>query len=102
MSAAQDNLQVLANYLTQTLSEKYEVRKPAEDYLISVEGSPNFTMLLLQLSEAEQVDITVRLAAAINFKNVVKRNWREVEDQQNKVCVTMAILEQLLQFIICI
>ncbi len=85
MSTSQDNLQTLAGYLTHTLSDKYDVRKPAEDYLISVEGSPNFTMLLLQLAEAEQVDMTVRLAAAINLKNVVKRNWRVVDDQENKV-----------------
>ncbi len=85
MAVTQDSLTALAGYLTQTLSEKYDVRKPAEDYLISVEGSPNFTMLLLQLIEAEQVEITIRLAAAINFKNVIKRNWRIVEDQENKV-----------------
>ncbi len=86
MAVTQDSLSALAGYLTQTLSVKYEVRKPAEDYLISVEGSPNFTMLLLQLIEAEQVEMTIRLAAAIDFKNVVKRNWRVVEDHENKVC----------------
>ena len=85
MEATPENLQVLVTYLTQTLSEKYEVRKPAEDYLLSVEGTQNYTMLLLRLTESEQVEMTIRLAAAINFKNVIKRNWRIVEDQANKV-----------------
>lgn len=85
MEATPENLQVLATYLTQTLSEKYDVRKPAEDYLVSVEGNQNYAMLLLQLVDSEQVDQTIRLAAVINFKNFVKRNWRIVEDQQNKV-----------------
>ena len=87
MAATPENLQVLANYLTQTLSGKYDVRKPAEEYLISLEGAQGFTMLLLQLAESEQVDLTVRLAAAINFKNVVKRNWRIIDEHDNKVGV---------------
>lgn len=87
MEATPENLQVLATYLTQTLSEKYEVRKPAEDYLQSVEGTQNYTVLLLRLAESEQVEMTVRLAAAINFKNVIKRNWRIIEEQTNKVSV---------------
>ena len=90
MEATPKNLQALAAYLTQTLSEKYEVRKPAEDYLMSVEATPNYATLLLQLTDSDQVEMHVRLAASINFKNFVKRNWRIVEDQHNKVllCVT--------------
>ena len=86
MEATPENLQALAAYLTQTLSDKYEVRKPAEDYLMSVEATPNYAMLLLQLTDSEQVEMHIRLAASINFKNFVKRNWRIVEDQPNKVC----------------
>ena len=85
MEATPENLQALAAYLTQTLSDKYEVRKPAEDYLMSVEATPNYAMLLLQLTDSEQVEMHIRLAASINFKNFVKRNWRIVEDQPNKV-----------------
>ena len=86
MEATPENLQVLAAYLTQTLSDKYEVRTPAEDYLMSVEATPNYAMLLLQLTDSEQMEMHIRLAASINFKNFVKRNWRIVEDQPNKVC----------------
>lgn len=85
MEATQKNLEVLATYLSQTLSEKYEVRKPAEDYLVSVEGTPNYAMLLLQLAESDQVELHIRLAATINFKNFVKRNWRVPEDSPNKI-----------------
>ena len=85
MEATPKNLQVVATYLSQTLSEKYEVRKPAEDYLVSIESTPNYAMLLLQLAESDQVELHVRLAATINFKNFVKRNWRVVEDSPNKI-----------------
>lgn len=85
MEATPENLQALATYLTQTLSDKYEIRKPAEDYLMSVEGTPNYAMLLLQLTDSEQVEMHIRLAASINFKNFVKRNWRIVEEKPNKV-----------------
>ena len=81
MEATPENLQVLATYLGQTLSEKYDIRKPAEDHLMSVEGAPNYAMLLLQLADGGQVENHIRLAAAINFKNFVKRNWRVVDDQ---------------------
>ncbi len=85
MEATPENLQALANYLSQTLSEKYEVRKPAEDYLMSVEGTQNYAMLLLQLCDSTEVGPHIRLAAAINFKNFVKRNWRVFDEQPNKV-----------------
>lgn len=85
MEATPENLQALAAYLTQTLSDKYEIRKPAEDYLMSVEATPNYATLLLQLTDSDQVEMHIRLAASINFKNFVKRNWRIVEDKPNKV-----------------
>lgn len=85
MEATPENLQALVGYLTQTLSDKYEIRKPAEDYLMSVEGTPNYATLLLQLTDSDQVEMHIRLAASINFKNFVKRNWRIVEDMPNEV-----------------
>lgn len=85
MEASAENMQALANYLTQTLSPEYSVRKPAEDYLMTVEKQTGYSILLLQLADSDQVDMHIRLAAAINFKNFVKRNWRVVEE--NKVGV---------------
>ena len=85
MQATPENLQALAGYLSQTLSADNNVRKPAETYLEQVEGTENYALLVLQLSDTDAVDMTVRLAAAINFKNFVKRNWRIVEDEPNKI-----------------
>ena len=86
MEATPENVQILVTYLTQTLSPDYAVRKPAEDSLMAVEKQAGYSLLLLQLVESEQVDVSVRLAAVINFKNFVKRNWRIVEND-NKVCM---------------
>ena len=85
MQATPENLQALAGYLNQTLSTEYDVRNPAEKYLEQVEGTGNYALLLLQLADTGTIDMPIRLAAAINFKNFVKRNWRVVEDEPNKV-----------------
>ena len=85
MEATPENLQILATYLTHTLSPQYEVRKQAEDYLESVEETQNYAILLLQLAESQNIESHIRLAASIAFKNFVKRNWRIVEDKQNKI-----------------
>ncbi len=84
MEATAENVQVLVAYLNQTLSPDYDVRKPAEDYLMSLEKQAGYSILLLQLADSDQVDMPARLAASINFKNFVKRNWRIVDDD-NKV-----------------
>ena len=88
MQATPENLQALAGYLSQTLSTEHEVRNPAEKYLEQVEGTENYALLLLQLANTDSVDMTIRLASAINFKNFVKRNWRVVEDEPSKVSAT--------------
>ena len=80
-----NNIQALAECLGHTLSEKYDVRKPAEDKLMQLEGGPSYGTLLMQISDGVAVDMRLRLAAAINFKNFVKRNWRIVEDQPNRI-----------------
>ena len=84
MEATPENVQVLVTYLNHTLSPDYNVRRPAEDYLMSVEKQAGYSILLLRLADSEQVDMPVRLAAAIAFKNFVKRNWRII-DNDNKV-----------------
>ena len=52
----------------------------AEKYLESVEGRGNYGLLLLTLLDNASCDMTLRIAAAVNFKNFVKRNWRIVSD----------------------
>lgn len=85
MEATPENLQALIEYLTHTLSPQYEVRKKAEDYLMSVEGTENYAMLLLRLTNTQEAGAHVRQAASISFKNFVKRNWRIIEDRPNKI-----------------
>lgn len=47
----------------------------AEKFLESVEVNQNYAILLLHLIDKETVDLTIRVAAAIAFKNLIKRNW---------------------------
>lgn len=35
----------------------------------------NYAVLLLNLIDKQDVDMTIRIAGAIAFKNYVKRNW---------------------------
>ena len=88
MQATPENLQALAGYLNQTLSTDFSVRNPAEKHLEQVEGTENYALLLLELADMDSAEMTIRLAAAINFKNFVKRNWRVVPDEPSKVSPT--------------
>lgn len=85
MEITDENLQTLSNFLQQTLSPDPAVRKPAEKFLESVEGNQNYPLLLLNLLDKANVEQPIRVSAAITFKNYVKRNWRVVEDEPNKV-----------------
>ena len=85
MEATPENTQALVAYLTHTLSSEYEVRKQAEDYLASMESTQNYPMLLLQLTDSEAVEMHIRLAASITFKNCIKRNWRISDSHANKI-----------------
>ncbi|CAG7684985.1 unnamed protein product [Allacma fusca] len=79
------NLDALANHLRQTLAPDVAIRKPAEHFLMSVETNTNYAILLLNLIARENVDLTVRVAGAITFKNFVKRNWKIEEDERDKI-----------------
>ena len=50
----------------------------AEKFLESVEGKEEYNVLLLQIVDDASADGLIRFAAAIAFKNSVKRNWRIV------------------------
>ncbi|CAL1277563.1 unnamed protein product [Larinioides sclopetarius] len=57
----------------------------AEKFLESVEANQNYPVLLLTLVDKAEVDMTIRVAGAVTFKNYVKRNWRIVIDDVNKI-----------------
>ncbi|KAH8308305.1 hypothetical protein KR059_010228 [Drosophila kikkawai] len=80
MEVTDANLQLLAGYLQQTLSADPNVRRPAEKLLESTELQQNYPVLLLNLIDKAQMDMTTRVAGAIAFKNYVKRNWAAHED----------------------
>lgn len=50
----------------------------AEKFLESVESNQNYPILLLHLVDKAEVDMHIRVSAAIMFKNYTKRNWRVV------------------------
>nr|XP_040231839.2 exportin-2 [Anopheles coluzzii] len=75
MEINENNFERLASYLQQTLNPDPEVRRPAERFIESIEVSQNYPLLCLHLIDRPQVDMTIRVAAAIAFKNFIKRNW---------------------------
>jgi len=85
MEANEQNLTAMANYLGQTMSPDREVRKGAEEFLRSVEGQQGYPILLLTLLNKENVDISIKIAASITFKNFIKRNWKVDEDVGDRV-----------------
>ncbi|GAB6029149.1 Exportin-2 [Chamberlinius hualienensis] len=85
MEITDRNLQTLSSYLLQTLSPDISVRGPAEQFLVSVEANKGYPILLLTLVGKNDVDLTIRISGAINFKNYVKRNWKVTEDDVNKI-----------------
>uniref|UniRef100_A0A8C2LKK2 Exportin-2 n=1 Tax=Cricetulus griseus TaxID=10029 RepID=A0A8C2LKK2_CRIGR len=85
MELSDANLQTLTEYLKKTLDPDPAVRRPAEKFLESVEGNQNYPLLLLTLLEKSQ-DNVIKVCASVTFKNYIKRNWRIVEDEPNKIC----------------
>ncbi|KAG8192798.1 hypothetical protein JTE90_019116 [Oedothorax gibbosus] len=85
MEVTDNNLQTLVGYLQQTLSPDPNVRRPAEKFLESVEANQNYPVLLLTLVDKKDVDMTIRVASAIVFKNYVKRNWKLSEDDVSRI-----------------
>ncbi|XP_050671421.1 exportin-2 [Leptidea sinapis] len=85
MEVTDENLATLANYLQQTLNPDPNIRRPAEKFLEGVEINQNYAILLLHLIDKDTVDMTIRVAAAITFKNYVKRNWYFDEDGNDRI-----------------
>ncbi|CAJ0923093.1 unnamed protein product [Ranitomeya imitator] len=87
MELSDANLQALTEYLRKTLDPDPAVRRPAEKYLESVEANLNYPLLLLTLVERSQ-DNVIKVCSSVTFKNYIKRNWRVIEDEPNKICET--------------
>lgn len=75
MELTDNNISNLSEYLQHTLNPDINVRRSAEKFLESVEINKNFPLLLLHLIDKTKIDLTIRIAGAVAFKNYVKRNW---------------------------
>ncbi|XP_053981476.1 exportin-2 isoform X2 [Hylaeus anthracinus] len=85
MELTDDNLLTLSEYLKHSLSPEFHVRRPAEKFLESVEANQNYPLLLLHLVDKSEINITIRIAGAVAFKNYVKRNWKKEEDFVDRI-----------------
>ena len=98
MEINDQNLEALASYLRKTLSPNGDERIEgkitsiyietkkcfllvflAEKTLKQIERHENYSSLLLTLSERSTIPDEIRRAAAITFKNFVKRNWPSLD-----------------------
>lgn len=91
MEINDQNLAALGQYLQQTLSTSAETRKTAENFLRECENekgtfntekllykcASGYALLLMTSMDRADTDLTIRTAAAITLKNVVKRCWEQ-------------------------
>lgn len=79
MQATPETLQLLSTTLTATVSPDSSTRKQAEEQLRNGEAQPGFLLLILELVRSDGVDMVVRQAAGVYFKNATKRLWEPEE-----------------------
>ncbi|ODV77545.1 Cse1-domain-containing protein [Suhomyces tanzawaensis NRRL Y-17324] len=70
---AENSLEAIPNYLEQSLSPQFA--KQAEAQLKSIEGQNGFSINLLHVISSTNLPVSVRLAGALFFKNLIKRKW---------------------------
>ncbi|XP_059097421.1 exportin-2-like [Tigriopus californicus] len=75
----------LSATLSQTLSPDRAVRTQAESNLHSLANQRGFPLVLLSLLDKDQVELQVRVAGAIHFKNLIKATWKVTEDSDDKI-----------------
>ncbi|KAF9182619.1 importin-alpha export receptor, partial [Haplosporangium sp. Z 767] len=72
------SMQALAAYLQKTLDPA--TRHEAEQFLNKLEQNQNFGLLVLQLIATKSFDQHIRFAASLLFKNFIRRNWMNDDD----------------------
>lgn len=66
----------LKQVISETLSPQKDVRQNAEAHLKSASKTPGHAMVVLELvAKADACDASVRQAAAVHFKNLIKKGW---------------------------
>ena len=76
--AGSSDIEGIAQYLAQTLNPT--TRKQAEANLAQLIAKPQFAPILLELL-SKHPDDNVRFAAAVYFKNFIKRKWNGEVDE---------------------
>lgn len=75
------SIEQLRTILSQTLSPDAEVRRRAESHLAEAQKIPGHPLLVLRLvASSDAADAPVRQAAAVHFKNIVKKSWDDHND----------------------
>ncbi|CAM0141374.1 importin-alpha export receptor [Umbelopsis sp. WA50703] len=92
----------LQQYLRQTFDPS--TQKQAEHSLAQVEVQRNFPLLVIKLIGDQTADPTIRFAAALFFKNYVKRHWVPDDETANKIALEdrAAVKAQLVDLMIAV
>ncbi|KAI9337773.1 Cse1-domain-containing protein [Obelidium mucronatum] len=75
----------IAQHIQNTLSVQQDIRRSAEAALSSAELTPGFSLALLNVVGAANADMSIRVTCAIYFKNFVKKHWKQVEGEPDKL-----------------
>ncbi|WVR05966.1 hypothetical protein IAU60_002994 [Kwoniella sp. DSM 27419] len=102
MQATPETLGLLTTYLSSTVSPDAHARRSAEESLRQAEAQEGFLLLVLELVKAEGVDMVVRQAGGVYFKNAVKRLWAGEEETQIAPSDKTAIKSQLVPIMIAL
>ncbi|OCF31081.1 importin-alpha export receptor [Kwoniella heveanensis BCC8398] len=100
MQATPETLSLLTTYLSSTVSPDAHARRNAEESLRQAEAQQGFLLLVLELVKADSVDMVVRQAGGVYFKNAVKRLWGGDEETQIAPADKTAIKAQLVPVMI--
>eukprot|EP00026_Physarum_polycephalum_P001434 Phypoly_transcript_01435.p1 GENE.Phypoly_transcript_01435~~Phypoly_transcript_01435.p1 ORF type:complete len:984 (+),score=185.73 Phypoly_transcript_01435:58-3009(+) len=80
MEPTQENFNALVYHIAESINPLPERRNKGEEFLKNASTQPGFLLLLLRLQEVKTVDPSLRLGAALHFKNFVRANWSQVGD----------------------
>ncbi|KAI2810344.1 hypothetical protein RDWZM_002654 [Blomia tropicalis] len=77
---AQNQMQQVKQSILLTLSPDPNLRKPAEKFIEQCESQDGFSKVLLEILEHSGEEITLKLSAAIVFKNFIRKYWAYKDD----------------------
>ncbi|XP_066329040.1 exportin-2-like [Miscanthus floridulus] len=75
MEVAPETLDALAGWFAHSLSPDAAARRVAEKSIDSAASSPGFALAILALAASPRHDLQARLAASVQFKNLLRSRW---------------------------